>query len=146
MAGASVKDRFAELRLPKAAPRLWLWAVIGGAYYVLFFFLLRSVLAQPPLSFWNVLSLILIAGLLIANAIWNWVFFRKKDVWLSFALFLPYLALAVTLAFVLLHMRSPLFGWFALYLAYLAYATWWGYRVWKLNRGSFSATTAPETE
>ena len=50
--------------------------------------------------------------------------------------FVPYLLLAFTLAGVLHRTRNPLSGWYALYPAYLTYATWWGYRVWRLNRGS----------
>jgi len=134
MSGTALKARFSELHLPKGAPPLWAWTIIGGAYYVLFFFLLRSVLARPSTPFWTSLALILLAVLLIANASWNWVFFRKKDLWLSFVFFVPYLVLALTLAGVLGHLRAPLLGWYALYLAYLTYATWWGYRVWRLNR------------
>ena len=133
MSGTGIKSRFAELRLPRGAPPLWAWSIIGGTYYVLFFFLLRSILARPSISFWTSVTLTLTAALLIANASWNWVFFRKKDLWLSFVLFVPYLLLALTLAGVLRHIRNPLSGWYALYTAYLAYATWWGYRVWRLN-------------
>lgn len=133
MSGTGIKSRFAELRLPKGAPPLWAWAIIAGAYYVLFFFLLKSILARPSTSFWTSVALILTAALLIANASWNWIFFRKKDLWLSFVLFVPYLLIALTLAGVLRHIRNPLFGWYTLYPAYLAYATWWGYRVWRLN-------------
>jgi TspO/MBR family protein len=82
-----IKSRFAELRLPKGAPRLWTWSVIGGAFYVLFFLLLRSVLARPFIPFWTPVTLILTALLLLVNASWNWIFFRKKDLWLSFCLF-----------------------------------------------------------
>jgi tryptophan-rich sensory protein len=133
MSGTAIKSRFAELHLPKGAPPLWAWAVIGSAYYLLFFSLLRSVLAQPFTPFWTSFTLTLVAVLMIANASWNWVFFRKKDLWLSFVFFVPYLLLALTLAGVLHHLRNPLFGWYALYPSYLAYATWWGYRVWRLN-------------
>ncbi len=69
MSGTGIKARFAELRLPKGAPRLWAWSVIGGAYYVLFFFLLRSVLARPSIPFWTSITLTLTALLLIANAL-----------------------------------------------------------------------------
>jgi len=134
MSGTGIRARFAELQLPKGAPPLWAWSVIGGAYYVLFFFLLRSILARPSISFWTSVTLTLTAALLIANASWNWVFFRKKDLWLSFVLFVPYLLLALVLAGVLRQIREPLTGWYALYPAYLAYATWWAYRVWRLNR------------
>ena len=136
MSGTGIKARFDELRLPNSAPRLWAWSIIGGAYYVLFFFLLRSVLGRPSIPFWTSVTLTLTAVLLIANASWNWIFFRKKDLWLSFVFLVPYLLLAFTLAGVLHRIRNPLSGWFALYPAYLAYATWWGYRLWRLNRGS----------
>ena len=79
MSGTGIKSRFAELRLPNGAPPLWAWAMIGGAYYVLFFFLLKSILARPSISFWTSATLTLTAALLIANASWNWLFFRKKD-------------------------------------------------------------------
>jgi len=118
----------------KARRNLWSWSVIGGAYYVLFFFFLRSALARPPIPFWTSVTLTLTAVLLIANASWNWIFFRKKDLGLSFFFFVPYLLLAFTLAGVLHCTRNPLSGWYALYPAYLAYATWWSYRVWCLNR------------
>jgi tryptophan-rich sensory protein len=134
MSGTGVKSRLAQLRLPKGAPPLWAWAIIGGAYYVFFFFLLRSILARPSTPFWTSVTLILTAALLIANATWNWVFFRKKDLRLSFVCFVPYLLLALTLAGVLRHIRNPLSGWYSLYPGYLSYATWWGYRIWRLNR------------
>lgn len=135
LSGTGVKARFAELRLPRGAPPLWAWSAVGGGYYLLFFFLMRSVLAGPFIPFWTPITLTLIAGLLIANASWNWIFFRKKDLWLSFVFFVPYLLLALTLATVLYRIRNPNLGWYALYPAYLVYATWWGYRVWHLNRG-----------
>jgi tryptophan-rich sensory protein len=137
LAGKGVKARFAELRLPTGTPRLWAWSVIGAAYYVLFFVLLKSLLSHPPgSSYWTLIALALSAVLLTANAVWNWIFFRRKDCWLSFAFFAPYLLSAFILAAVLHRIRSPMFGWYAIYLAYLLYATWWGYRVWLLNRGS----------
>jgi hypothetical protein len=52
---------------------------------------------------------------------------------LSFIFFAPYLLLALTLTAVLHRIRNPLFGWYLLYVGYLVYASWWGYRVWRLN-------------
>lgn len=85
---------------------------------------------MPP---WTSVTLTLTAALLVANASWNWIFFRKKDLWLSFAFFLPYLLLAFSLAVVLHRTRNPLSRWYTLYPLYLVYATWWAYRVWRLN-------------
>jgi hypothetical protein len=135
LSGTGIKARFSELRLPTGTPRLWAWSVVGIAYYVLFFFLLKSLLSHPRASYWIPIALTLSAALLIANASWNWIFFRKKDCWLSFMFFAPYLFVAFILAAVLYHIRSPLFGWYTLYLAYLVYATWWVRRLWLLNGG-----------
>jgi tryptophan-rich sensory protein len=133
MSGSGVKSRFAELRQPRYAPQLWTWFLIGLAYYALFFVLLRSLLRRPPIGYWTDVALVLTASLLIANAGWNWIFFRRKDLFLSSIVFIPYLLLAVTLLVTLQHLQSPLSGWFALYVAYLGYAAWWTYRVWRLN-------------
>jgi tryptophan-rich sensory protein len=136
MAGTRVKSRFVELRFPRPAPQLWAWSVIGGAYYVLFFFLLRSLLNHPATPYWTAIALALTGILLAANAGWNWVFFRRKDLWLSFVFFAPYLFVALALAVVLRRIRNPFLGWYFLYVSYLVYASWWGYRVWRLNRRS----------
>lgn len=136
MSGTGIKARFAELRLPKGAPRLWAWSVVGGAYYVLFFLLLRSVLVRPPIPLWTSVTITLVALLLTSNASWNWIFFRQKDLWLSFIFFVPYGLLSLILAGVLHRIRSPLSGWYMFYPAYLLYAGWWGYRVWRLNSGA----------
>jgi tryptophan-rich sensory protein len=136
MAGTGLKSRFAELRFPRPAPQLWAWSVIGIAYYVLFFFLLRSLLNHPATQYWTRIALALTGILLAANASWNWIFFRRRDLWLSFVFFVPYLFVAIALAVVLLRIRNPLLGWYSLYVGYLLYASWWGYRVWHLNRRS----------
>lgn len=133
LAGRHVRARFAELRLPRFAPPLWLWAVIGGLYYVLLFCLLESLLSRSSQGLWTYAAIILTASLLVANAFWNWIFFRRKDLLLSFVFFLPYSALAITLGIILWHIHDPVQPWFALYLAYLGYAIWWGHAVWRLN-------------
>jgi tryptophan-rich sensory protein len=132
MSGTGVRVRFAELKQPKFAPRLWAWSIVGVTYYVLFFFLLKSLLSRPWTP-WTVTALALTTALLIGNAIWNWVFFRKRDLWLSFLFFVAYLLMAVTLAVVLFRLRSPLMRFYVFYPIYLAYAAWWVYSVWRLN-------------
>jgi len=136
MSGTGVKARLAELRFPRGAPRLWAWSVIGGGYYVLFFFVLKSLLDRPPIRDWTSVGLSLAVGLLVANASWNWIFFRKKNLRLSYFFFVPYLLVALMLAAVFQRIRSQVLGWYSLYLAYLVYATWWARGVWHLNRDS----------
>jgi tryptophan-rich sensory protein len=133
LAGNEVGDRFSELLLPPFSPPLWAWAIIGALYYVLFFFLLNSLLRILPTPTLTLCAIVLVAMLLAANATWNWLFFRQRDLWLSTIFFAPYGVVALTLAFVLFRLRSPLFSWYLLYVAYLAYAAWWGISLWRLN-------------
>jgi tryptophan-rich sensory protein len=133
MSGTRVRLRFAELWLPKFAPPLRVWSIVGAAYYVLFFFLLKSLLGRPATPPWTAAALVLTTALLIANAVWNWVFFRKRDIWWSFVFLVPYLFIALTLAIVLFRVRSPLLGWYILYPIYLIYAGWWVRCLWRLN-------------
>jgi len=45
-------------------------------------------------------------------------------------------AITIALALILRRIHNPLWGWYFIYVSYLVYAWWWGYRVWRLNRGS----------
>ncbi len=76
------------------------------------------------------------AVLLVANAAWNWLFFRRKDLWLSLVFFLPYGLVALALGLVLFRLQSALSAWYLIYLGYLMYATWWGRSIWLLNKPS----------
>jgi tryptophan-rich sensory protein len=133
LSGSEVGARFSELVLPSFSPPLWTWAIIGVLYYALFFFLLNSLLGSRPTPTLTLGALLLVTILLAANATWNWLFFRERELWLSTAFFAPYAAVALTLAVVLFRLRSPMFRWYLLYLAYLAYAAWWGISLWRLN-------------
>lgn len=132
-AGTGVKARIAELRNPGFGPTVWVWVVVGIAYYVLFFFLLKSLLTEQATALGTVTALGLTVLLLTLNASWNWLFFRKKDLRLSFLFFGPYLTVALLLAIVLQRLGSPMLPWYLIYLAYLVWATWWSYRLWRLN-------------
>lgn len=133
-AGNDVSVRLSELTHPAFSPPLWVWAIIGGLYYILFFFVLRSLLGAPPIPQLTTRAVVLVAIMLAANAGWNWVFFREEDLWLSTIYGGPYAAIAIALGYTLWRMRSPMFWWYACYLAYFVYATWWGISLWRLNR------------
>lgn len=133
LSGTGVKARIAELRNPRFGPTVWMWVSIGIAYYVLFFLLVRSLLTEKPIGYWTGTAIVLTALLLILNASWNWVFFRKKNLRWSFLFFGPYMTFALLLAIVLQRLGNPLFPWYLLYLAYLVCAMWWSYRLWRLN-------------
>lgn len=100
---------------------------------MLLFFVLTSLLGSDPTPDWTPAALALAASLLLANAGWNWVFFRERDLWLSMILYVPYALAALALAVVLARLGSAMLPWFLVYLAYFGYGMWWIYRVWRLN-------------
>ena len=76
----------------------------------------------------------LLLALMVANALWGWLFFRRKDLWASFLAFIPYSLIAVALAAVLMFIDRTAALLLTPYLLYLVYALWWSYRLWSLNR------------
>jgi len=133
-AGGGVKARFAELRLPPFSPPLAVWIGIGVGYYVICFFILSRLLAAPPASATTGrLALGLVCLLMLANAAWGLLFFRRRDLRLSFLAFPPYAVLTLALGTTLWVVDRLAAVVLLPYLLYLIYATWWGYRLWRLN-------------
>lgn len=134
LAGKRVKQYFATLRLPSYSEPLWMWSVIGVAYYAMCFFILYRLLGHGVDTTLRNVSLILILVLMTANAIWNFVFFRARNLFLSFVAFIPYLVVAVAL-FTCLTQFDKAAAWpLAAYLVYLLYAIRWGYLLWRINK------------
>jgi tryptophan-rich sensory protein len=133
LAGSGVRQRFQELRLPAAAPPIWLWVLIGAAYYVIVFTLLvRLQIVErtnaPRASF------VILIVILSANAIWNYVFFRAKNLAGTLALSVGY-SVCVLVLQVLLAVSDRVSAAVLLpYTLYLGYANWLQYELWRLNR------------
>ncbi|HYJ85001.1 MAG TPA: tryptophan-rich sensory protein [Pyrinomonadaceae bacterium] len=135
-AGRNVKQYFARLRHPSYALPLWGWYVIGGFYYVIFGVVLYRILRQEGNATARNIALALLLLMMSVNAFWNYVFFRVRNLFVSFFAFTPYLFFAVAL-FVFLLQFDRIAAWLILlYLLYLIYAASWGYRLWILNRSS----------
>jgi len=132
-AGRNVKGRFAALRLPSFSPPFAVWIGIGLGYYVMCFFILWRLLTTALVSPAGHLALVLLGALMLANAVWGVFFFRRRNLRLSFLAFPPYALLALVLDVVLIGVDRVAALILLPYLVYLAYATWWGYRVWRLN-------------
>jgi benzodiazapine receptor len=135
LAGRGIKQRFAELRLPRYSPPLWGWVVIGASYYVICFAVLYRLFGIPATTLRNT-ALALVLAILLANAFWNYFFFRKRSVLLAFVMGLPYSVVALALFIVLLRLDHTAALWWLPYLVYLTYANTLGYRLWKLNQPS----------
>jgi translocator protein len=132
-AGSRVKARFAELRVPRYAPPLWAWVVIGAVYYVLCFAVLYRLLSMPgvvPLRQWAVM---LFGSVMLINAVWNYFFFRTGNLFHAFVIGFPYSLIALVLFLLLLRLDRVAAFCLLPYLFYLIYANALGYYLWKLN-------------
>ena len=131
-AGRGIRARFSELRLPRFSPPLWAWALIGVAYYVICFGVLHQLFGLAP-TLWRDVGLVLMLGILMGNAAWNYLFFRSRGLFPALVLSFVYSAVALVFFFVLLRLDRTAALWWASYLAYLLYANLWGYRLYRLN-------------
>jgi len=133
-AGRGIRQRLASLRLPSYAVPFWGWMVIGGLYYVICFSVLYRLFLLPPSS-GRTAAFALAGAIIFINALWNYFFFRTRNLFHAYLLGLPYGAIAIALFLLLLLRLDRLAAWCLFpYLLYLFYANLWGYRTWKLNR------------
>ena len=137
-AGKNVKSYFVELRWPAYSAPLWVWYGIGGFYYLIFFFILYRVLRIDRDSSLRLGTLGLILFMMAVNALWNYVFFRARNLFVAFigsSLF-PIFDIALLLGLLRL---DRIAAWALLpYLIYRIYGVWWGFGLWKLNGRSGS--------
>jgi translocator protein len=133
VSGSGVRQRLASMRMPPYSPPFALWLLIGLAYYAICFVVLRHLLASGPLTFQRGLALGLLIVVLLANALWSLLFFRRRDLRGSFILMMPYAIVVAALLFSLARIYPFGAALFLCYCVYLLYATWWTYRVWLLN-------------
>ena len=133
-AGTNVKAYFATLRSPSYAPPFFVWIIIGIGYYATFFFVVYRVLKLNTDSILRPATLSLVVFMMTANALWNYVFFRARKLFLAFVAgsAAPVFDLALFICLVQLDRRA---AWSLVpYLLYRVYAVYWGYALWRLNR------------
>jgi len=83
-ADKNVKGYFAKLKWPRYAAPLWVWHFIGAAYYAIFFFVIFHLLRVEKDSILKTGTLALIPFMMVANALWNYVFFRAQNLFAGF--------------------------------------------------------------
>jgi benzodiazapine receptor len=132
-AGRNVKEFYAELRFPRYSAPLWVWGIIGGLYYVIFWFILYRLLRLYSDSALRGLALALISFMMVVNALTNYVIFRARNLRLSFIIGNLFPLMDVALLVCLLRLDRVAAWALIPYLLYRIYALWWGYWLWKLN-------------
>jgi tryptophan-rich sensory protein len=133
LSGSGVRARFAVLRLPAYSPVFAVWVVIGLAYYGLCFVLLSRLLAAPDRTALHWTAVGIVGVVLVVNGYWNYVFFRLRSLRGAFLLFIPYGALVLALTGIMTQLDLLGAALLGCYCAYLVYATWWSYRLWRMN-------------
>ena len=134
-AGRGVKQRLANLRQPSFAIPFWGWMIIGGFYYLVCFAVLYRLFLLPPAPA-RTAAFALLGTMMFINALWNYFFFRMRNLFHPYLLGVPYNAIAFSLFLLLLLRLDRVTAWcFLPYIIYLFYANIWGYRIWKLNPG-----------
>ncbi len=133
-AGKNVSAYFAKLKWPRYAAPLWVWYIIGALYYAIFFFVMFRLLRLEEDSILKTATFALILFMMVANGLWNYVFFRAQNLFAGFisGSLAPILDLALFICLIKLDKTA---AWaFVPYLIYRLYAVWWGYGLWKMNR------------
>ncbi len=132
-AGGGIKQRLAELRVPRYALPLWGWVIVAVSYYVICFMILFRLFSLPAALPLRNAALMVLAGVMFVNALWNYFFFRSRNLFHALLIGLPYALAAFILFALLLRIDRTVAWWLLPYLFYLPYASIWGYRLWKLN-------------
>ena len=120
-----------SFRLPAFAPPAWGWALLGAGYYIICFIAMYRLTSRTTPSR---LATDLLMIVMAANAFWNFVYFRLRDLRLTFWYSVGYACLVAVLLVALLRTDNIAAIVFAIYAAYLPYALALFYRIWKLNR------------
>jgi tryptophan-rich sensory protein len=133
-AGTGVKRRFEALRQPRHSPPLWTWRLIGLLYYAVCLVVLKALLEQTDRGMLWYLTFSSVLTMMMANAFWNFIFFRRRNLRASFLFLLAYRGLALGVL-VLLAVRDPRVAVVFLgYVVYVVYAATWVYQLWQTNR------------
>ena len=134
-AGRGVKQYMTSLRMPRFAPSMPVWYVIGALYYIACFVVLYRLLDQPPTQPNRTTALALMLVLMSINAFWNYIFFRARNLFAVMLTNFVYTIIALALMASLLSTDRIAALIFAPYLVYLIFANFWGYQLWRLNAG-----------
>lgn len=133
-AGSGVKAFFATLRAPRHSAPLPVWYAIGVVYYVTFGFVVYRLLGLADGDLLARATLALVAAMMIANAVWNLIFFRARNLFAAFIVASAAPIPDVMLLLCLLRLDAPAALALVPYLIYRVYAVWWGYALWTANR------------
>jgi len=129
-AGKGPSSVMKKLHQPRWAVPMPVWYAVGFFYYMICFAVVYRMTASGRTE---AVALMLIAGLMAANAGWNFIFFRLRSLRWSFWFYVPYTVLVAALISALWSVDRVSTTLLLIYAAYLPYALVWSYFVMKFN-------------
>jgi tryptophan-rich sensory protein len=132
-AGLDPVGQLRALRRPWWSPPIWVWVLIGTAWYAICFVGLLRLLPLWPVA---QLPLALLLSLMALNALANVPLFRMRRLDLALAFFVLYWPVLAAFLWVVCPLDGLTFRLFAAYAAYQIYAAAWGYQLWRMNRSA----------
>jgi len=133
-AGKNVRPFFASLRFPRYSAPLWIWTIIGGVYYLIFFAIIYRLLRLGNYPARWYATLVLLVFMMTVNGLTNYVIFRARNLYLSFVIGAVFPILDLTLFALLMTLDHTAALVMIPYLLYRVYAVFWGYALWKANQ------------
>lgn len=132
-AGRDPMGQLKALKQPGWSPPIWVWVLIGIAWYgICVVGLVRLLPLWPD----HKLPVILLVALMLLNAAANIPAFLMRRLDLALAFFVPYWPVLAAFLWVV-HARDGLtFTLFAIYSLYQVYAAAWAYQLWRMNRAA----------
>ena len=128
------RDPMAQLRAtrqPRWSPPAWLWVLIGIGWYAICFIALVRLLPLWPAS---IAPVLLLAALMAANGLANFLQFRLRRLDLAFFYLFPYWLLLAAFMATACPVDPLVCLLFGLYALYQIYAAVWAYQLWRMNR------------
>jgi benzodiazapine receptor len=132
-AGNNIKPFFARLKVPAYAPPLWLWIMVGIAYYVMCFFILFRILHHEGNDTLRHVSLALLAVAMAVNVLYNYTFFRLQNLFYTNLTIIPYLPALIGLFYCLWQFDQTAAYALMPYFVYLPCVSFLQYKFWELN-------------
>lgn len=130
-AGRAPKAFLDRLSQPSWAPPFPVWIVIALVFYAVFGSILFRMIRSG--EGWALAGIGLVVALLCLNVVWNYLFFRRRDLVAAYRLQLPYGALLATLFGLLLLIDRIAAFILLVYIAYLPFAVAWMRALNRLN-------------
>jgi tryptophan-rich sensory protein len=127
----SGKKWFEQLRQPRYSISLKVWYFVGAVYYILFGLIAYRQFSKHVNLFSA--TMVLLVLIMLLNGLGNFIIFKYRSLKWFYLVIYPFGLILLTFVIILLQHDPLSAGLASLYLMWLFYDLYYGYRLWKLN-------------